>query len=88
MSLSIKDFQIEHKDFCNRYNEALSLYYRVCEYIEDPIRTKEEIEKYTKYIVTYTKTLSELLQEYKVLNKKELSNRTTLGGFIQFDVAN
>ena len=83
--MNIKEFQETHKDFCNRYNEALDLYYRVCEFIEQPERTVEEMEKYSKYIVIYTKNLSELLQEYKVLNKKEMDNRTTLGGFIQYD---
>jgi len=86
--VNIKEFKEKHKEFCNRYNEALDLYYRICEYIEEPGRTKEELEKYTKYIVTYTKNLSILLQEYKVLNKKELDNRTTLGGFIIYDKAN
>ena len=85
--MSIKEFRLEHKDFCNKYNEILELYYRVCEYIEQPERTKQEMEKYSKYIVTYSQSLSNMMIEYKTINKKEMDNRTILGGFIQYDKA-
>lgn len=83
--MSIKDFQTKHKEFCNRYNKNLDLFYRCSEFIEAPERTAAELEKYCKILNVYAKALSELLQEYKKLEGKELSNRITLGGFIKFD---
>lgn len=86
--MNINKFQTEHREFCNRYNKALDLYYRACEFIENSKRTKEEIEKYTKYIVAYTENISELLIEYKGIEGRELSNRITLGGFLLYDTPN
>jgi len=83
--MDIKQFRLKHKDFCNKYNEILDLYYRVCDYIEEPERTKEEMEKYSKYIASYAQSLSNMMIEYTTINKKEMDNRTILGGFIQYD---
>ena len=83
--MSIKEFRLKHKDFCNKYNEILDLYYRCSEYLESGIRTEIEIDKYCKILILYSKSLSNMIAEYKVLNKKEMDNRTALGGFIQYD---
>jgi len=83
--MSIKEFKELHKDFCNKYNEILDLYYRCSEYLETGIRTEAEIEKFCKMLITYSKSLSNMMGEYKVLTKKEMDNRTILGGFIQYD---
>jgi len=83
--MSIKEFQTSHKDFCNRYNKNLDLYYRCSDYVEEINRTPGEIEKYCKILNVYAKTMSEMLLEYKKLEGKELSNRLTLGGFILYE---
>ncbi|HEY5563923.1 MAG TPA: hypothetical protein VIK72_19580 [Clostridiaceae bacterium] len=80
-----KEFKIKHKEFCNRYNESLDLYYRCSEYCEDSKRTPQEIDKYTKILSMYSVILSKMLIEYKELNGQELSNRITLGGFIFYE---
>lgn len=84
--MAIKEFQLEHKNFCYRYNEMLDLYYRCSDYIENVGRTKKEIEKYLKMLVLYTNKLSILMQEYKSITKEELPNRLVLGGFIFYEV--
>ncbi|MGV8982130.1 hypothetical protein [Clostridium sp.] len=83
--MTIKEFQEVHKDFCNKYNEVLDLYYRCGEYVESPERTTKEIDKYLKIMTSYTKTLSIMMMEYKELTGEELSNRIILGGFLQYD---
>ena len=85
--MSEKDFKIKHKDFCNKYNEILDLYYRCSEYLENGIRTKEEIEKYCNMLIKYSQSLSLMMIEYEGINKKCMDNRTVLGGFIQYHKA-
>ena len=84
--MTIKEFQTDHKDFCNKFNEKLDLYYRCGEYIESPGRTAEQIDKFLKKLVTYTKDLSLLMAEYKDITGEELSNRIVLGGFLQYEI--
>jgi len=83
--MTIKEFQTDHKEFCNKFNEKLDLYYRCGEYIENPERTQEQIDKYLETIIAYTKDLSLLMAEYKDITGEELSNRIVLGGFLQYE---
>ena len=83
--MTIKEFQTDHKEFCNKFNEKLDLYYRCGEYIESPERTQEQIDKYLKTMIAYTKDLSLMMVEYKEITGEELSNRIILGGFLQYE---
>lgn len=83
--MNIRDFVLNHREFCNRYNIALELFYRCSCYIEEPIRTDIEIEKYSNFLMTYSKNLSLLRLEYKRITGDELDDRQTLGGFILYD---
>ena len=83
--MTIKQFQEDNKDFCNRYNSVLDKYYRCGEYIESPERTDKEIEKYCDVMAGYTKELSIMMAEYKTITNEELSNRIILGGFLLYE---
>ena len=83
--MNIRNFVLKHREFCNRYNIALDLYYRCSEYLEDEKRTTAEVDKYIKKLNAYTVMLSGLIQEYKKLNGEELCNRITINGFILYD---
>ena len=82
--MSIKQFQEEHKDFCNKYNEVLDLYYRCGDFVESPERTPKEIDKYCAMLTEYSKKLSLLAVVYKTITDEEMPNRVVLGGFIQY----
>lgn len=83
--MTIKKFKEDNKDFCNKYNETLDLYYRCSLYIEKPERTAAEVDKYCKMLMFYAKTLSLMMIEYRTITGEELSDRQTLGGFIQYE---
>ena len=83
--MNINEFQTEHREFCNRYNMALDLYYRCAEYIEDTNTKITDIDKYTPMLTKYSIEMYKLMEEYKTLSGIELSNRITLGGFILYD---
>ena len=85
--MGIKEFKENHKEFCDRYNETLDLYYRCAEYLEIEIRTPVEIEKFCKMLPFYAKSLSLMMIEYKTINNKPMTNRLVLGGFIQYNKA-
>ena len=83
--MTIKQFQEDNKDFCNKFNKNLDLYYRCGDYIESPERTEEQIDKYLKTLTYYTKELSILMNEYKTLTGEKMPNRIVLGGFIFYE---
>ena len=84
--MTIKEFQEQHKDFCNKYNEQLDLYYRCGEYLEMPERTNEQLDKFLKILTLYSEKLSTMMQEYKTITGDEMSNRIVLGGFLIYEV--
>ena len=83
--ITVKQFQEEHKDFCNRFNETLDLWYRCGDYLESPERTNEQLDKYLKTLTAYSQTLSLMMIEYEVLAGEKMPNRVILGGFIFYE---
>ena len=83
--MTIKEFQEEHKEFCNRFNETLDLYYRCGDYIESPERSDEQIDKFLKTLAAYSKSLSLMMLEYETLAGEKMPNRVILGGFIFYE---
>ena len=82
--MTIKEFQDEHKEFCNRFNETLDLYYRCGNYIESPERSDAQIDKFLKTLTAYSKSLSLMMLEYEELTGDKMPSRVVLGGFIQY----
>ena len=83
--MTIKEFQETNKDFCNRFNETLDLYYRCGDYIESPERSDAQIDKFLKTLTAYSKTLSEMMLEYETLTGEKMPSRVVLGGFIFYE---
>lgn len=54
--------------------------------MESPDRSKEQIDKFLKMLILYTKNLSLMMQEYKTIAGDEMSNRIVLGGFLQYEI--
>ena len=84
--MTIKEFQEQHKGFCNKYNEQLDLFYRCSEFIEAQGRTDKEIDKFCKMLNVYSEKISLMIIEYKTITGEELSKRITLGGFLIYEV--
>lgn len=80
--MELKQFKIEHIEFCNRFNETIDMYYRCAEYLVQPERTPKELNMYNKFLTKYGENIKEMLIEYKSLTKHEMPSRVVLGGFI------
>ncbi|WP_061306783.1 hypothetical protein [Clostridium botulinum] len=83
--VDIKKFKHEHRDFCNKYNKMLDLYYRGVSYLEGEGINDNEIKKYIPRVTNYTKELSVLLYEFKKITGENMPDRILEGGFILYD---
>lgn len=83
--VDIKKFKHEYRDFCNKYNKMLDLYYRGVSYLEDENINDNEIKKYIPMVTNYTKELSVLLYEFKKITGEDMPDRILEGGFILYD---
>ncbi|HID0795984.1 TPA: hypothetical protein ACXDAB_003421 [Clostridium botulinum] len=83
--VDIKKFKHEHRDFCNKYNKMLDLYYRGVSYLEGENINDNEIKKYIPRVTNYTKELSYMLAQFRKITGEDMPDRILSGGFILYD---
>ncbi|NEZ47831.1 hypothetical protein FDF74_11625 [Clostridium niameyense] len=83
--VDIKKFKHENRDFCNKFNKMLDLYYRGISYLESKTINETDINKYIPVVVNYTRELSAYMQKFKEITGEDMPNRIIYGGFIIYD---